>query len=392
MSSAPSPPGPSLARAALGFPGLESLETPQVVVDLARLDANIARAAALVPSGIAFKPHVKTHKSPDIFARQRVAGAVGATASKPGEAIVFLEAGAPEVTVAYPLTDPRKVRRVLEAAARRKAVARFTADSLAVVEALEAGADGFMSVPVLVELDTGLKRCGLDPQSAAPVELARRIATSPVLTFAGLFTHEGQSYAGPDPATIRATSRAARETMLRVVARLNQAGFDVPVVSMGSTPSLLADGGYEGVTEVRPGNYVFLDLTAIRLGLAQPTDLALGIVASVVSANDTYALIDAGSKTLSSDTRPHAMGGAASFGLVYPLIGNQDQIEPFEVRRLSEEHGWVAREGRDLPVGSKVLVLPNHSCVVANLVDSLTVLAAGAPPVQWPVAARGTIR
>jgi D-serine deaminase-like pyridoxal phosphate-dependent protein len=244
---------------------------------------------------------------------------------------------------------------------------------------------------VLVELDTGLKRCGVDPAGDAPLALASAIVRDPGLRLAGLFTHEGHGYAGPDPLAIRQAARRARLAMLDCAHRLRQAGLPVEAVSMGSTPTLLADGGFEGITEVRPGNYVFLDLTAVRLGLCRPSDLALAVVATVVSANDTFALIDAGSKTLSSDTRPHSAGGVASFGAVYPLDAG-GAVEPFEVRRLSEEHGWVGLDGRRLAIGTKVLVLPNHACVVANLVDRYTVLSADAPPVHWPVAARGTIR
>jgi D-serine deaminase-like pyridoxal phosphate-dependent protein len=383
----------AIDRSATGFPGAAALETPEVVVDRARLIANIARARAIVPASVALKPHVKTHKSSDLFALQQAAGAAGATASKPGEAVVFLQAGVPEVTVAYPLVDPDKAIRVVEAARRAGGRVRFTADSGVGIEALsQAARQTGERLDVLVEIDTGLKRCGVAPDGPAALTLASAAIRDPGLRFAGLFTHEGHGYAGPDPAAIRRAAKTARETMLDVAERLRIAGLPVATVSMGSTPTLLADGGFDGVTEVRLGNYVFLDLTAVRLGLCAPTDLALAVVATVVSANDTYALIDAGSKTLSSDTRPHSAGGVASFGAVYPLDGDGERIVPFEVRRLSEEHGWVGLDGRRLAVGTRVLVLPNHACVVANLVDRLTVLAQGAAPVHWPVAARGTIR
>jgi D-serine deaminase-like pyridoxal phosphate-dependent protein len=382
----------ALAPADPGFPGAAGLETPEVVIDLARLDRNIARARAIVPPGVALKPHVKTHKSPAVFARQQAAGAVAATAAKPGEAIVFLEAGIAEVTVAFPLVDPAKARRVMEAARRTGGHVRFTVDSQAGIEALSVAAAGAGARPdVLVELDTGLKRCGVDPSGGAPLALASALVRDPNLCFAGLFTHEGHGYGGPDAAAIRRTARSARLTMLDCAERLRNAGLPVGVVSMGSTPTLLADGGFEGVTEFRPGNYVFLDLTAVRLGLCRPSDLALAVVATVVSGNDTYALIDAGSKTLSSDTRPHSGGGVASYGAVYPLDPSFSG-EPFEVRRLSEEHGWVGLDGRPLAIGTKVLVLPNHACVVANLVDRYTILSETTAPVHWPVAARGTIR
>jgi D-serine deaminase-like pyridoxal phosphate-dependent protein len=245
--------------------------------------------------------------------------------------------------------------------------------------------------PVYMEVDTGLKRCGVDPSSETAVAVARAIDAAGGLSFAGLFTHEGHAYGGKTPEGVRAVAAAVKETLAALKARIEKCGIAVPAVSTGSTPTLYANAGWDVSTEARPGNYVFADMTPVKLGLVSPKEVALAVVATVVSANAEYAIIDAGSKTLSSDQAPHSAGGAASYGSAYPLDAAQAEM-PFAVARLSEEHGFLALDGRRLEIGARVLIFPNHSCPVANLVDELTVLGEGGSVKHWRVAARGTIR
>ncbi len=142
---------------------------------------------------------------------------------------------------------------------------------------------------------------------------------------------------------------------------------------MGSTPTALCNAGFEGLTELRPGNYIFLDLTAVRLGIARRRELALAVAATVISVNDRYAIVDAGSKTLSSDMGPHGTGSGAGFGEAWLADGQG----PFRVEKLSEEHGFLDLAGRSLEIGTRVLILPNHSCPVVNLAPVLLELAGG---------------
>lgn len=382
----------ALSRAELGFPGVEAVETPAVVVDEAKLTANIRRARTLVPGHVALRPHIKTHKCHEIARLQLAHGASGLTCAKPGEAIVMLGGGAPSVTVAYPIVLPAKAERVMRAAREHNAEARFVADSMEGVGALAAAAKSAGGTwPVYMEVDTGLKRCGVDPSGETAVAVARAIDAAGGLSFAGLFTHEGHAYGGKTPEGVRSVAAAVKETLATLKARIEKSGIAVPAVSTGSTPTLYANAGWDVSTEARPGNYVFADMTPVRLGLVSPKEVALAVVATVVSANAEYAIIDAGSKTLSSDQAPHSAGGAASYGSAYPLAAAQAET-PFAVARLSEEHGFLALDRRRLEIGARVLIFPNHSCPVANLVDELTVLGEGGSVKHWRVAARGTIR
>lgn len=178
----------------------------------------------------------------------------------------------------------------------------------------------------------------------------------------------------------------------RVRQRLEEAGIRVAEVSVGSTPTAIASDAYEGITEIRPGNYVFLDRMPLGLGLIDRSQIALSVLAMVVSANDEYLIIDAGSKVLSSDLGPHGMQGIEGYGVAYPVADFDSGKNGLTVVRLSEEHGFLRRNGFDLPVGSLVRILPNHACVVANLADHYLVLGKEATPVQWPVVARALVR
>lgn len=382
----------ALARADLGFAGAEGLETPAVAIDKGRLVANIRRARALVPESVALRPHIKTHKSHQVARLQLENGASGLTCAKPGEAVAMLGGGAPSVTVAYPVVQADKAERVMRAARERGAEARFVADSAEGVAALaEAAQRAGGAWPVYIEVDTGLRRCGVDPVGDAGGKIARGIGEAKGLTFAGLFTHEGHAYGGKTPEGVRAVAAQVKETLAGLKARIEAAGIRVPDVSTGSTPTLFANAGWDLSTEARPGNYALADLTPVKLGLIAMQDIALAVVATVVSANRDYAIIDAGSKTLTSDLAPHSAGGAAAYGLAYPMEA-AGAAAPFTVARLSEEHGFLAREGRDIKIGTRVLIFPNHSCPIVNLVDAVTVLDANGGVETWPVNARGTTR
>lgn len=381
----------ALSRSELGFPGGETIETPAVAVDKAKLIANIQRARSLVPSHVALRPHIKTHKCHEIARLQLEHGASGLTCAKPGEAVVMLAGGAPSVTVAYPVVVPANAERVMRAAGGRNAEARFVADSVEGVGALATAAASVGGQwPVYMEVDTGLRRCGVDPSGETALVVARAIDAAGGLSFAGLFTHEGHAYGGKTPDGVRAVAAAVKETLASLKVSIEKSGLAVPAVSTGSTPTLYANAGWEVSTEARPGNYAFADMTPVKLGLISPKEIALAVAATVVSANAEYAIIDAGSKTLSSDLAPHSAGGAASYGAAYALDAAAAEA-PFTVARLSEEHGFLALGGRRLKLGARVLIFPNHSCPVANLVDELTVLSADGVE-RWRVAARGTIR
>jgi D-serine deaminase-like pyridoxal phosphate-dependent protein len=180
--------------------------------------------------------------------------------------------------------------------------------------------------------------------------------------------------------------------MNRVHSRLADAGIDVAEVSVGSTPTVMASDSYDGITEVRPGNYVFMDRTQLSLGVASIDRIALTVLATVVSVNSDYAIIDAGSKVLSSDLGPHGTGRIEGYGIACST-GDEKWPDGAIIEKLSEEHGFIRLSDElDLHVGSRVRIIPNHSCVVANLSDRYVVLDSNGSMEFWRVDARGCVR
>jgi D-serine deaminase-like pyridoxal phosphate-dependent protein len=359
-SAAPIDLTPDLARR---FQGFDALIEPRVVVDLPTLDRNLASAAAIVAGKAALHPHVKTHKSLAIATMQRDHGAVGFTVARIHEARMLLEAGLDPVTIAYPMMAFETATALLKLAGRPGRL-RFISDSEAGVAALSAAARlaGF-GVEVFLKVDVGLHRCGVDPTSETALALATMIELDPHLTFAGLLSHAGHAYGATDPAAIRAVAAEELSLLAELRSRLERCGIAVPHVSIGSTPTLYANAGFEGVDEVRPGNYAFFDLTAVRLGIATRAEIALAIAARIVSVNDRYAIANVGSKTLSSDLGAHGTSATSSFGEAW--TPGADASLP--VLKLSEEHAFLAHGGTPPLIGTPVLILPNHSCPVANL-------------------------
>lgn len=369
------------------FPGFEALATPQVVVDAEALAGNIARMQAIAGTAVALHPHIKTHKSAAIARMQKDAGAIGFTAARPNEVAMLIEAGHSPVTLAYPMIDADEIRALLERSGDGEI--RFVADSAAGVAALGQAAQAARTpLPVFIKVDVGLHRCGVAPESDDALALARAISDHPRLRFIGLLSHAGQAYGGGDPDGVRAVARRELTIMADLRARLEQAGVAVATVSVGSTPTLLANAGFDGVEEIRPGNYVFCDLTAVRLGIARRNDVALGVAAKIVSANPRYAIANVGSKTLSSDLGAHGSSTATSYGEAW--VAGQEH--PFALEKLSEEHAFINHEGRDLPVGTPVLILPNHSCPVANLSGGMRLVSLHAPSTVLTVDARSNQR
>lgn len=375
---------------------LSEIETPAVLVDRERLLRNIDRAQELANRhGLALRPHVKTHKCVEIARLQLERGAVGVTASKVDEALVFIDAGVPSVTVAYPLIDEAKVRRLLTAARARGTDLRITVDNRIAVEVLgRVAAELRAAVGVLIEIDVGLRRCGLRESDPEIVELARLISRSERLRFAGLLSHAGHAYGAATAEEVAQIAAQERAILKRVRHTLEAAGIEVAEVSVGSTPTVLASDAYDGVSEIRPGNYVFMDRTPLRLGLASIEEIALTVLATVVSRNDDYFIIDAGSKVLTSDLGAHGTAGAGGYGIAFPAGEPLARTSgrSLTIARLSEEHGFVARAKGDLPIGTKVSIVPNHACPVVNLADELVVVSGDREVDRWRVAARGRVQ
>jgi D-serine deaminase-like pyridoxal phosphate-dependent protein len=360
---------------------VHDLETPAVLVDLDVVESNIARMAERArASGVRLRPHAKTHKVVEIARRQVAAGASGLSLAKTSEAEVFADAGFEDLFVAYPVVGADKARRLLALAERLRRLA-VGVDS---VEGASTLAGAFRAagraLDVMLKVDVGFHRVGVPPERA--LETARRLADLPGLRLRGLFTHAGQGYHQETPEGVAEVARHEGRTMAAVADELRAAGLALEEVSVGSTPTAREAMAQAGVTECRPGNYVYHDGTQVALGTCAPSDCALTVLATVVSVPGAdRAVVDAGSKTLSSDPlRPRAGG----FG---QLAGRRSRVQ-----RLSEEHGVIVVEGGEaFRVGERIRILPNHACVVSNLHDRVFGVRGDAVEGEMKVAARGRI-
>jgi D-serine deaminase-like pyridoxal phosphate-dependent protein len=358
------------------FIGFDALNEPRVVIDEAVLRRNIEDMTVLVGGRAALHPHIKTHKSLEIARLQKENGAAGFTTARPYEAAMLLRDGLYPVTLAYPLLNPQTIAGLLREATSAEDI-RFIADSRETVDALIAGArEAGRKATVFMKVDVGLHRCGVDPNAGTALEVAAAIDGSLELTLAGLLSHAGHAYGAGNPVGITTIAESELAIMNAMRQKLQVAGIEVPRVSIGSTPTLVKNAGFEGVDEVRPGNYVFYDLTAVRLGLVERNDLALGIAAQIIAVNDHYAIANVGSKTLSSDLGAHGTSATKSFGEAW-MIGRD---EPLPVAKLSEEHAFLEFGGTGPTIGTPVLILPNHSCPVANLSGGMLALGSGDGP------------
>jgi D-serine deaminase-like pyridoxal phosphate-dependent protein len=352
------------------------------MLDEVRLDRNIERMAGLAArAGVALRPHAKTHKLLPVADRQLRAGCHGLTVAKLGEAELFARHGVRDIFIAYPVWGAAKWRRVCDLA--EGAEIRVGADSAEVFSGISAAAAQHgLVIPVRIEVDTGFGRCGVQSGDEA-LALAGEIAGLPGVRLAGVMSFAGQTYSAPsDGRRAAALEDAAR--LVEAAELLRSHGFEVAEVSIGSTPSAAYVHEMTGVTELRPGTYVFSDRDQAALGWGTLDDCALTAVASVVSRpTPTRAVFDAGTKTLSSDRASAAEG-----------LGEVRGHPDWTIASLSEEHGVLALpEGADGPaIGDLIEILPNHACAMLNLHDEVTVVRDGAVRDVWSVEGRGLVR
>lgn len=347
---------------------LAEIDTPAVVVDMDRVERNIGRVAEICTAqGLALRPHIKTHRSTQLARRQIEAGASGITCQKLGEVEVMASAGIDDILITFNIVGTPKLLRLRQLHGKVASL-QVTIDNEQVAQGLSAAfADAGTALRVLVECDTGAGRCGVqDPKAAAA--LACVVDALPGLEFAGLMT-----YPLPHQVTAVDTWLAGAKSACE------QAELPVKCVSCGGSPDLRDLSGYTVVTEYRVGTYVYNDRSMVAHGCCGLEDCALTVLATVVSTPAAgRAIVDAGSKMLSSD-----------------LLGQPDHGEilgagDVRVAALSEEHGHLqVPASQDLQVGDRVRIIPNHACVVSNLVEEVVVLRQGETAGTMQVQARG---
>ena len=347
---------------------INEIDTPAAVVDVEKLKANIKRLQDYLDQhGVANRPHIKTHKIPEIAHMQLRAGAVGVTCQKLGEAEVMAQAGIQDIFLPYNILGESKLERLMHLT--RRVQISVTADSEVTVRGLSQAArrEG-TTLPVLVEFDSGIGRCGTQsPQETA--DLAQLIAKSPGLHFGGLMTY---------PNSARVDAFVAETKVL-----LDAAGLPVERISGGGSPCMWQVHEHPAITEHRAGTYVYGDRAMVKSGAMSLEQCAFTIIATVVSRPTAQrGILDSGSKTLSSDLQ-----GLEGYGLIleYPEAS---------IYRLNEEHAHVdfSQCARKPDIGERVTVIPNHCCVVNNLFNQVIGVRGEMVEVVWPVAARGLLQ
>lgn len=363
-------------------PVFHSIMTPQLVVDVTRLRRNVARIATdLSAIGIALRPHFKTSKSLEVARLQHEAGAHGFTAATPSEAGVLLAGGMATVLLAHQPVGPAKVAFVVDNADAGLLVAL---DSVPAAEPLaRQAAAANRTVDFLLEVDTGHARAGVDPEHAK--RTAAELAALPGVRLRGVMTHEGHlATHGSDRTALEAAGRAAAALLVEVSKELRDAGHDMGIVSTGSTPGLTSATRVAGLTEARPGTYVYFDANQVRLGSATLDECALTVLARVVSVERSgTAIIDAGLKAMSSDALTPENGA----GMVCTPTG--ESIADLTFPAANEEHGFLTGDGtRDLRVGDLVRVIPNHACGTVNMWSNALAVDDSTSTSRWQILAR----
>jgi D-serine deaminase-like pyridoxal phosphate-dependent protein len=368
---------------------LSDLPTPQVLIDQRRALRNIDRVQQLASNaGVRLRPHAKTHKSPLVAKWQIERGAVGICCAKVGEAEVFADAGVRDIRLPYPV-NPSNAPRVL--ALMDRTTISIIVDHRDVARGWsEAMQRAGRTLDVLVKVDVGFHRCGIDPEQGDPLAFIAAIHAMPGLRLRGLLSHAGHAYHASSEDELRAIAAREAATLCGLRERAAASGIQLEEISVGATPTLRFSVGQPGLTELRPGNYVYFDRTQVSLGSAALDDCALTVLATVVSkpAGDRI-ILDCGSKTLTND-QARGIRKVAGYGAVLTAANAVD--ETLTIERLSEEHATVRVSGATpLEPGDRVRVLPNHSCVVSNLLDLVRLVDGDRVIDTLPVAARGRI-
>jgi D-serine deaminase-like pyridoxal phosphate-dependent protein len=359
--------------------------TPYVLIDGPKMERNILKMADVASeNGVALRPHVKTHKIPGIARKQVEAGAAGITVAKVSEAEVMADGGMEDIFSAYPLVTEAKIRRAVRLGER---VARLVVgvDSLEGARRLsDAARDS--TLEVRLEVDTGLRRTGVLYDEA--VGLAEEIGAMRNLDLTGIYTYRGAVLGGSKTLELEKAGLEEGQLMVSLADQMRERGIGVDEVSVGSTPTAEYVAKVDGVTEIRPGTYVFYDRMQARLGACSLDECAAVVVCTVVSrpAPD-LVIIDGGSKTFATDVGPGAEPlNLEGYGHV---VGYPGAV----LERLTEEHGMLSvDEECDLEVGDTLQIIPNHICSTVNLHDEVYIVGEEGVEEETRVEARGKVK
>ncbi len=339
------------------------LDTPCLVIDADRLENNIRGMADLARRHhVALRPHIKTHKSVEIARMQLAAGACGITVAKVSEAEIMVDAGIDDIFIAYPVIGPIKLERLTQLAPRcRRLIVGI--DSLAGAKALDGAARASgLKLEVRLEVDIGFARTGIAGDGA--LDLARAVSRMSGLDLTGIFAFKAMTLAGKPTLDLQAAGEEEGRLTVALADQIRADGIPLADVSAGSTPTAAVIAAQPGITEIRPGTYVFNDMATVGSGSCQLADCAAGVLVTVVSSNGQDRLVvDGGSKTFSTDSQP------GTPPLCLEGFGRILEDGQLVFNRMTEEHGMmlVKPGAKDHQVGDQLLVIPNHICTTVNL-------------------------
>jgi D-serine deaminase-like pyridoxal phosphate-dependent protein len=355
------------------------VETPALLLHHDVMERNLgAMAARAQRLGVALRPHIKTHKCLELGRRQLARGATGVTVSTLFEAEAFAGGGFTDLTWAFPLdrTHVPHVQRIAE----RGVTLRVVLDDLETARAL-AGS----GLHVWLKVDCGYHRAGVDPSSRYGLDVARELGAERGLTFDGILSHSGHAYRTRNKEEAAQIAEQERQVMAWFAELLRKDGLPVRGVSVGSTPAMVAVKDLTGVTEARPGNYIFYDRTMVLIGCCEPKDVAVTVLATVVSHQPgaSHFVVDAGALSLSKDLGPTHLGIETVYG---EIKGHRE----LSVASVSQEHGLIraanpaAIEGK-FKVGQQIEIVPNHSCLTEAHFDEYVVVQGDRIMDRWHI-------
>jgi D-serine deaminase-like pyridoxal phosphate-dependent protein len=367
---------------------LKELTTPAALVDLEVFERNCAAMRTRIDSlGVRLRPHVKTHKTVEGALVQCGGAPAPITVATLAEARFFAAAGFTDIVYAVPIA-PAKVAPAAELL-RSGVELTLVFDNEVALRALEANPEAHgLRFPAMLKVDCGYHRAGVDPEHGSSVALAAALATSPRLAFRGILTHAGHAYHCRNVREIGSVARQERDVMLAFASRLRAAGIEVREVSLGSTPTMSVIDELAGVSEARPGNYVFFDAFQAAIGACRLDDCAFTVLAAVIGCypQRRQLVIDAGALALSKDEGARHIDPELGYGAVF----SADRARHFwelRVATLSQEHGVVdvnsPRSAEEFPLGTLVRIVPNHSCLSAAMFDRYRVVRRDEVVAEW---------
>lgn len=362
------------------------MKTPYIVIDKDKMENNIKIMNEKIHQHeVHVRPHIKTHKTPEIAQLQIKAGAIGITVATISEAEIMAENGINDIFIAYPIVDEEKAIQICQLQEKLNKLIVGVDSFIGASVLQKVAAKKGVTIDVRVEIDTGLKRTGVSMENC--VEFIKNLNQMDALIFDGIYTFRGAVLQGGE-ATLDLQAAGVEEgnLMVQLADEIKQAGIEVRNISVGSTPTAASAATVEGITEVRPGTYVFNDAMQVSFGVCDWKDCAAYVVATVVSKHDNRIVIDGGSKTFATDVQPgQAPLMLNGFGRI---IDHHEAV----FTRMNEEHGVIEHSIEDIQIGDRIKVIPNHICSTVNLHDYVYFKERNGSFEKYKVKARGKLQ